>query len=414
MPFEYWNLPKSDNVTTRIARCYKDGKYIVFTRDDGKECKYDLATGEVIGFRGKSVKRLASQLKDLTCKRLFEITENPIYKQYFEWVWKWHPNGKAWVFFEHTMPDFRDYEQFFTSSRISMLGSRFRYGYSQIPKGLFKFCEEYDIVLTNELAKSYLKNPDVFNLINSMDFGKCTKQNMIKAMIYGCTFYHPNSYLNYMNGKEVIDGNNLLMRRADVKPNTEEDGRDSYFISLIDIFGYNGKLLLNYVDSVKINRRFKREIFRDIYDYADMMTQLYDNYDRYPENFVEAHKKTCEEYNRISVKYNEVEYTERNVLEYECEIDSFRFIYPRTTDDIKQEAKNQHNCVATYINRVLHENCHIMFMRPKNNIENSYITLEIRNNKIVQAKRKYNEEPSKEEYEIISKWNERYKDFKLQ
>ena len=55
-----------------------------------------------------------------------------------------------------------------------------------------------------------------------------------------------------------------------------------------------------------------------------------------------------------------------------------------------------------------------MFMRPANDIAHSYITLEIRNNEIVQAKRKYNEEPSKEEYEIISKWNEKYKDFKLQ
>ena len=404
MPFEYWSLPKSDNVKTKICRCRKEGKYIVFTRDDGKECKYDLSTGEVIGFRGKPVKRLASQLKDLTCKRLFEITESPIYRRFFEWVWKWHPNGKAWIFFEYTMPEFRDYEQYFTSSKVPMLGSRFRYGYSQIPKGLFKFCEEYNIPLTNDLAKSYLKNPDAFNLINNIDFGKCTKQNMIKAMTYGCTFYHHS----YNNG-QIINENNLIMRRADV--NQE---RDSYFISLIDTFGYNAKLLLNYVDGIKIGRKFKKGIFQDIYDYADMMTQLYDNYDRYPEDFTEAHKKACEEYNRISVKYNEVEYSERNVLDYECEIDGFKFIYPRTTDDIKKEAKNQHNCVATYINRVLSENCHIMFMRPIDDIDHSYITLEIRNNKIVQAKRKYNEEPTKEEYEIIDKWNEKYKNFELQ
>ena len=308
------------------------------------------------------------------------------------------------------MPDFMDYEQFFTSSKVSMIGNRFRYGYSQIPKGLFKFCEEYNIPLTNELAKSYLKNADAFNLLNYIDFGKCTKQDMIKAMTFGCTFYTPHHY-NYTH--EIIDENNLLMRRADVKPNTD-GGRDSYFISLIDLYEYNAKLLLNYIDSVKINRRFKREIFRDIYDYADMMTQLYDSFDRYPENFTEAYKKTCEEYNRISVKYDEIEYSERNVLEYECEIDGFRFIYPRTTADIKQEAKNQHNCVATYIGRVLHEDCHIMFMRPTNDINNSYITLEIRNNKIVQAKRKYNEEPSNEEYEVIDKWNEKYKGFNLQ
>ena len=409
MPFEYWDLPKSDNVTTRIVRCYKDGKYIVFTRDDGKECKYDLVSGEVIGFRGKPVKRLSSQLKDLTCRRLFEITENQTYRQFFEWVWKWHPNGKAWVFFEYTMPDFIDYEQYFTSTRINILGSRFEYGYSQIPKGLFKLCEEYDLVLSNALAKSYLKYPDAFNLIYNIDFSKCTPQKMIEAMIYGAAI--SNKYKYRYDHCEVINENNLLMRRADAKP--KDNGRDSYFCSLIENYGYNAKLLLNYVDGIKINRRFKKEIFRDIYDYADMMTQLYDNYNRYPENFTDAHRRTCEEYNRISVKYNEVEYAERNVLDYECEIDGFKFIYPRTTADIKHEARNQHNCVATYINRVLHEDCHIMFMRPVNDTDSSYITLEIRNNKIVQAKRKFNEEPSKEEYEIIDKWDEKYKHFKL-
>lgn len=409
MPFEYWNLPKSDNVTTKIVHCTKSGKYIVFTRDDGKECKYDLSTGEVIGFRGKQVKRLSSQLKDLTCKRLFEIIDNPTYKQFFEWVWKWHPNGKAWVFFEYTMPDFRDYEQFFTSSRIKKLGGRFEYGYSQIPKGLFKLCDTYDLVLSNALAKSYLKCSDAFNLIYDMDFGKCTPQKIIEAMTYGATVDHRCSY----DENQAIDANNLLMRREDAAPNHTIPGRDSYFCCLITDLGYNAKLLLNYVDSIKINRRFKKDIFRDIYDYADMMTQLYDSYDRYPEDFAKAHKKACEEYNRISVKYDEVKYTERNVLDYECEIDGFRFIYPRTTQDIRDEARHQHNCVATYIDRVLQEDCHIMFMRPANDVEHSYITLEIRNNRVVQAKRKFNEEPSLEERKIIDKWNDKYKKFKL-
>jgi len=53
-------------------------------------------------------------------------------------------------------------------------------------------------------------------------------------------------------------------------------------------------------------------------------------------------------------------------------------------------------------------------MRPVDDIKNSYITLEIRGNKIVQAKRKYNKNPSKEELEVIKKWNKKYKNFRLQ
>ena len=415
MPFEYWKLPASYDETTRIVNCYKSGKYIIFTRDDGKECKYDLSTGEILGFRGKPVKSLQSQLKDLTCERLIFLIKDPIYKSYLEYIWKWHPNGKAWVFFQYTMPDYRDYEQYFTSG-FTNIENRFKYGYSEIPKGLFKFCKEFDIKLTNKLAKSYISNPNAFNLLYKMDFAKCSVEQMIEAMIYGCTMDH---YDYYVNNTQIINEDDLLLRREEATPpkNNVILGRNSYFISLINECGYNAKLLFNYIDSVKIARRFKKTIFQDVYDYADMMMQLYDNYDRYPENFSKAHSKACEEYNRISKEYDEIKYSgnyvERNVLEYECEIDGFKFIYPRKTSDIKKEGISQHNCVATYINRVLSENCHIMFMRPVDNIEESYITLEIRNNQIVQAKRKYNDDPSKEERKIIEKWNEKYKDFKL-
>lgn len=407
MPFEYWDLPKSDNVTTRIVRCYKDGKYIVFTRDDGKECKYDLATGEVIGFRGKPVKRLSSQLKDLTCKRLFEITENPIYRQFFEWVWKWHPNGKAWVFFEYTMPDFKNYEQYFTSG-FTNIESRLKYGFNEIPKGLFKLCRTYNIKLTNKLAKTYIENPNVFNVLLGIDFGKCSIDKMIEAVCHGCVINK-----QYTTERIEINPDNLLERKT-INTTHKQNGRDSYFISLINDYGYNAKLLFEYVDSVKIGRKFKKEIFQDIFDYADMMTQLYDSFDRYPEDFSHAHRRSCEEYNRITISYDEVQYSQRNVLDYECEIDGFKFIYPRTTQEIKEEARQQHNCVATYINRVLEEDCHIMFMRPIDDLDHSYITLEIRSKRIVQAKRKFNNEPSEGELEIIKKWNKRYNKFELQ
>ena len=75
--FDYWLLPSgTDDETTRIINVTKDGKYLLFHRDDGKICKYDLSSGEVIGFRGKPVKTLSSQLKDLTVGKLITITSD--------------------------------------------------------------------------------------------------------------------------------------------------------------------------------------------------------------------------------------------------------------------------------------------------------------------------------------------------
>ena len=218
---------------------------------------------------------------------------------------------------------------------------------------------------------------------------------------------------NNFNG--VINPNDLTNRANDEAPLRKINIRNnkSYFSRLVDDFGYNSKRLMLYIDQLNLSQK-RRTVCRDIFDYADMMNQLYNDFDRYPINLSAAHKQAIKEYNRFETNYDENAYSKRNILEYECEIDGFKFIYPRKVSEIQAEGKNQHNCVATYINRVLKEDCHIMFMRPVDNIKHSYITLEIRNNRIVQAMRKYNQYPSKEEWEVINKWNEKYKNFKLQ
>ena len=53
---------------------------------------------------------------------------------------------------------------------------------------------------------------------------------------------------------------------------------------------------------------------------------------------------------------------------------------------------------------VSNNECQIYFMRYKNNINKSFITIEVRNNKVVQAKARYNEEVPEEIMNIIIKW----------
>ena len=87
------------------------------------------------------------------------------------------------------------------------------------------------------------------------------------------------------------------------------------------------------------------------------------------------------------------------------------FIYPNCTQDIKDEAVQQNNCVASYIDRVIDGNCHVMFLRKKDNPEKSLVTIEIRHNRIVQAKRRFNDPVNKEEQEAIDYWNKKFKDY---
>ena len=158
-------LPEgTDNETTRIININKDGKYLFFRRDDGKICKYDLSSGEVIGFRGKPVKSLSSQLKDLTADKMIEIITDPVYKEYLKYVYDRRPKHRAWLFISSALPDFMEYEQFFTSG-FTNIARLFHHGYNEVPKGLIKFCNTLDLTLSDKLFERYNEDPNAYNLL---------------------------------------------------------------------------------------------------------------------------------------------------------------------------------------------------------------------------------------------------------
>ena len=53
---------------------------------------------------------------------------------------------------------------------------------------------------------------------------------------------------------------------------------------------------------------------------------------------------------------------------------------------------------------VSNNECQIYFMRYKDSINKSFVTIEVRNNKVVQAKTKFNNDVPHEIMNIINKW----------
>ena len=84
------------------------------------------------------------------------------------------------------------------------------------------------------------------------------------------------------------------------------------------------------------------------------------------------------------------------------------FIYPKCTQDIKDEAVQQNNCVASYIDRVIDGHCDILFLRKKDSPDKSLVTIEVVNNKIVQALRRFNDHVTQEDQEAIDYWNKKF------
>ena len=85
-----------------------------------------------------------------------------------------------------------------------------------------------------------------------------------------------------------------------------------------------------------------------------------------------------------------------------------RLPYLYMNQDIKDEAVSQNNCVASYIDEVIDGKCHILFLRKKDKPNESLVTIEVRNNRIVQAKRRFNEDVTSEDQKAIDAFNKKF------
>ena len=80
-------------------------------------------------------------------------------------------------------------------------------------------------------------------------------------------------------------------------------------------------------------------------------------------------------------------------------------IYPASSsNELIEESKQQSNCVKTYLDKMAFAECDIYFLRENANPNKSLVTVEVRNNVVVQAKIKYNQEPTKQQWAFLNRW----------
>ena len=82
---------------------------------------------------------------------------------------------------------------------------------------------------------------------------------------------------------------------------------------------------------------------------------------------------------------------------------------PLGAHDIKDEAAQMHHCVASYIERIEAGQTIVMFMREKKQPEQSLVTVEVHDNKVVQARGNRNRDPTLQQIIWLQKWAEKKK-----
>lgn len=112
-----------------------------------------------------------------------------------------------------------------------------------------------------------------------------------------------------------------------------------------------------------------------------------------PKDVDAAHQNTIRQIQYLANKALDDRYQtqlDRLTKAYAYEAMGLVVVIPQSTSDLIAEGKAQSNCVGGYCERVANGDTDVVFIRHADNLTESYITMEIRNGKIVQARTKFN------------------------
>lgn len=372
-------------------KIYKEKQFLIFEFPDGKTVKYDFATKTTIGKRGKKVNNLCSQLNGLTINDVIKYCTDEKYAKFLKFVKDKYSRNYRDLYnigsVLEKIPMYSRYEQLFSAGVDDILDLRYDFSYkiNDIPKGLIKLCRNHNIKLTNELLESYKQNPDRFLFVFNQNYDSLISSDICQALL----------------------GTKLIKEYYGQRNYEYQYVRIKIIDCLIKEHNYTIKGLMSYLDYLFTYEAIEEASYTlsEIYDYANMMSQISNKFDKYPRHFLTTHKIACRNYNRLKQQFEEEKFKQRINKNMEKRFGDYIFIYPECVQDIKDEAVSQNNCVASYIQRVIDGQCDILFLRHKDRPSESLVTIEVRNNKIVQAKQKFNYSVTPEQQEIIDKWN---------
>lgn len=365
----------------------KEKQFLIFKLDDGKTVKQDLSNGTTIGKSGKQVTSLCSQLRGYSIADIITSIENVPYQEYLKFIYRYNNNITNVGTLLKRATAYSSYEQFFSSGLI--LRENIHFTFNQIPKGLIKICKQNTLELNDAIIYAYKSYPDIFTYIFSEEYDFISPADKIKLLT-------GRYYLNcIINKKDFCSDSNYPKFR-----------RTPDLIRLIWKYGYNTKSLMNYINYLSGYEGIEPyDAADELYDYAVIAKKISNKYEKYPKNFLTTHRITIRNYNRLQELFDEEQFKGKSDYSLEKKIDDIVFIYPRSTKEIKDEASQQCNCVASYIKRVINGECHILFMRKELMPLNSLVTIEVRDHKVVQAKGKFNRDITEYERTIIEKYN---------
>ena len=156
--------------------------------------------------------------------------------------------------------------------------------------------------------------------------------------------------------------------------------------------------------------KIRTYLYKDYLRFAKLLGyDLKNNKYAFPKDLEKEHDKLSKQYkiqcNQLMKKAIVKRGKELSINKYQ---NNKFIIFPAlTVESLKDESKQQNNCVQTYAEKYATGTCDIYFMRDVNQPKKSLVTIEVKNNKVVQSRIKNNQSPDKKQLAFINKWEQK-------
>jgi hypothetical protein len=135
--------------------------------------------------------------------------------------------------------------------------------------------------------------------------------------------------------------------------------------------------------------RSNNTFLRDYLDYRELNVEF--GLPDYPKNLYKAKDVIRDRQELKKLKKNSKKVKARAVELQAIENDNFLVMPPRSVEDFVNEGKALHHCIAQYVSNYANKKCDIYFVRRKENPEEPFVTVEIKNGEIAQMRGQYNQ-----------------------
>ncbi len=190
----------------------------------------------------------------------------------------------------------------------------------------------------------------------------------------------------------------------------EYEGREECAFALSDS---RLRKLSNYIDSLNCKKSTRRNLICDYFDYLRNCEVLHyvmnSDLVLYPKDFKKAHDKAAENVKsrKLKKEYKKIAKLLPDMhAKYDFSNDNLLIKAPDSGRDIVYEGQVLNHCVGGYVPQVASGDTVILFIRRKNAPDKPYVTMEVRNDKIVQVRGFDNQTPEPEVSEFVEQYKQ--------